>query len=374
MVEIRKEGSTPPVGKPWLVVVVSLIVSLLIGEAILRLAWTNPYETENTDHLIRLRLAHTHRRFPVDRRILGSEEPLGWYRTDERGYILPSFQFEDPDATILFLGGSTTQCRAVLEDLRFHALVSQALGERGLRINALNAGLAGGTVQDSMNILLNHSVDDEPDVAVMMHAANDIARLWADGSYVYRMGQPASAGTAARWALQRLSISTSFFGAVRWWLTAAPLELDEFERRAALSREDAEIDATPFVQRLRGFVGMARGFGIVPVLMTQPAISVRPADSPAWINPKNQERFNELIRMVAAEEDVTLIDLERHLVEDVPDWDQPMRIFYDGIHINDEGSRVYGAYIAQRLWEDVFQPGLTGRRPMQMKNPPSRLP
>ena len=355
MGENEKESAQAPAGgQRWLVVAVSLLLSLLLGEAMLRVAWTNPYATEDTDHLIKLRITHANRRFPVDRSIIGAEEELGWYRTDERGYILPSVRFEDPDATVLFLGGSTTQCLAVLEPLRFHALVSEELAGRGVRVNTLNAGRAGGTAHDSINILLNHAVDDAPDVAVMMHAANDIALLWADGSYIQRMGQSASAGTGARWLLQRLSISSSFFGALRWVFTAAPLIPGEFEHRAALAREKAAIDAEPFVKRVRGFVGMARGFGIVPVLMTQPAISVRPADSPAWINAKNQEIFNELVRKVARDEDVTLIDLERHLVEDVAGWDEPMKIFYDGIHVTDDGSRVYAAYIARRLWQDIF--------------------
>jgi hypothetical protein len=31
-----------------------------------------------------------------------------------------------------------------------------------------------------------------------------------------------------------------------------------------------------------------------------------------------------------------------------------MRIFYDGIHVTDEGSRAYASYIAQRLGETVL--------------------
>ena len=149
----RNESPPAPRGRRWLLVVVSTMVSLLLSEAILRVAWTNPYADEDTDQMLEVRRAHANRRFPVDRSVIGAEQQLGWYRTDERGYILPSRRFEYPDSTLLFLGGSTTECRAVLEELRFHAIASDELLERGVRVNALNAGLSGGDAHDSLNIL-----------------------------------------------------------------------------------------------------------------------------------------------------------------------------------------------------------------------------
>jgi hypothetical protein len=73
--------------------------------------------------------------------------------------------------------------------------------------------------------------------------------------------------------------------------------------------------------------------------------------TPDWVDPLNQEVFNYIVRKVGVEEDTVVIDLVRHLIEDIPDWNQPMKIFYDGVHVNDRGSEVYAGYIAERLYE-----------------------
>jgi lysophospholipase L1-like esterase len=83
--------------------------------------------------------------------------------------------------------------------------------------------------------------------------------------------------------------------------------------------------------------------------MTQPLANIRTAFTPDWVDPRNQEVFNHIIRTVGAEEGAVVIDLVRHLVENVENWKQPMKIFYDGVHVTDRGSEVYAEYIAERL-------------------------
>lgn len=343
-------------------VVVAFAVSTLLAEGLLRLAWHNPYANETTDHLIRLEVQHPLRDMELDRSALDPENPRARFRTDARSYILPSRQYEDPQATVAFLGGSTTANNAVLEELRFPARVSTVLAERGLRINTLNAGKSGISSQDSINLLFNHVVLDQPDVVVMMHAHNDIGRLTGKGEYGARSEGPSDLRTVARWALQRGSIHSSLVGALRFWQTTTTLQLQPFERKGKPA-ESASLPTEKYVARLKTFVGVCRAFGITPVLMTQPVINVRTPLTPDWTDPRNQEIFNHLIREVGAEEDVLVIDLVRFFFEEVDGWREPMVVFYDGVHFTDRGSDLAARYIADRLYEVALPPVLEGVKP-----------
>src|SRR5437867_8610086 len=95
------------------------------------------------------------------------------------------------DATVAFLGGSTTECVAVQEDLRFPALVSVLLAQQGLKVNTLNAGRSGNALHDALNNLLNHVINDHPDFVVLMHVSNDIGYLRAgDKDFQSLIGHP----------------------------------------------------------------------------------------------------------------------------------------------------------------------------------------
>ena len=341
-------------GRRLLLIGLSFIVSATLCEGLLRVFWTNPYRSEVPEQMVRLRMQHALRSIPVDRSQIDPASPTSELRTDERSYILPSHRFEHPDFTIAFLGGSTTECAAVSEKLRFPALVSTLLEEHELRVNTLNAGLSGNTTQDAINLLLNHVVQDQPDVVVLMEAWNDVGVLALDPSYRSRSGEVLSASTAARWALQAASARLSLFGALRSYATMRPLETRGFAGGADPHHEQVAVPAEPYVRRLRAFVRLARAFEIAPVLMTQPAVGARTALTPGWVDAGNQSAFNAAMRRVATEEGVVLIDLARHLAEDVEGWNMPMKVFYDGIHVTDDGSRIYASYITDRLRDTVL--------------------
>jgi GDSL-like Lipase/Acylhydrolase family len=352
----RPSRRPPSLGRRLALVFLSLLISAGLCELLLRLLWTNPYRNELPDQILPLALHHRHKALPVDRSAIDASAPEVYLRTDDRAYLLPIRHFDHPDATIVFLGGSTTECAAVDEELRFPALVSTLLEEHGLHVTTLNAAKSGNATQDSLNVLLNHVVEDHPDVVVMMHAANDVGILYQAGSYRSRMGAPMTFAVPLRWALQAGSAHSWLLGALRNW-TVGSLHPADFQVRAEKKSERADLPVDEFEHRLRAFVGIARAFDIVPVLMTQPLITMRTALTPDWTDPVNQERFNETIRRVAADEDVVLIDLARYVAEEVPGWNEPMNVFYDGVHVTNHGSRIYADYITRRLLETVFADG-----------------
>lgn len=344
----RRKSRIP---KKLLLLVISTCLAIVAAELLLRCCWHNPYRREEPDRVVRLRLQHANAHHRIDRSAIDAEHPVIDFRTNDRSYIEPSFQYVEPDCTIAFLGGSTTECCAVREELRFPTLVSSLLGERGYRVTTLNAGTSGNTVHDSINILLNHTYQDRPDYVVLMHACNDIGLLSEAGSYDLRAGRYMSWASAARSAAMKLTNYSSLAGLTRQVLREhthfVPIAPAELEPRPQADRSST-IDGA-FEQRLRGFVQLARSFGIQPILMTQPISSHFTELTPSWVDQDMQLRFNETVRRVGADVEVPVIDLVDHLEQHVPNWDRHLHLFYDGIHVTDEGSRVYGEHIAEVL-------------------------
>lgn len=340
-------------GRRLLLIGLSLFVSAAFCEVLLRVLWTNPYRHEMPDRVALVRMHHGLRQLPVDRHNVTPDSPKALLRTDDRSYILPSRRFEKPDKTIAFLGGSTTECAALDEDQRFPALVSQLLEAQGLKVNTLNAGVSGNTTQDALNILLNHMNQDGPDVAVLMEAANDVGVLIGDGSYRTREAEVSSLSSSLRWPVQLASAHLSLAGALRAFFTLATVPPAE-KLDPSKAVEPPRAPPEQYVKRLRAFARLCRAFGIEPVLMTQPSVTTPSADTPRWVTAKNQRAFNDEVRRVAREEEVPLIDLAQHLADDVPNWEAPNTVFYDGIHVTAAGAKIYAEYITRRLRETAL--------------------
>ena len=332
----------------------STLVSLLVLEVILRGLWTNPYSGTAVEYIVKLRVNHPGLSLKVPRDLIDPEDPVVTYRQDGRGYTKPSFRFEKPDCTVAFLGGSTTECLAVREDLRFPALVSQKFEDKGLRVNSLNAARSGNTLHDSINLLYNHVVQDRPDVVVVMHAVNDAGLLRAKGGYDSRMGEYVELRTLGKYFVQWTSIKSSLCGLVRYAMTSGRCRRKDFEPDVAES-EKAVPDPAPFRARLCVFVDMCRDLNITPVLMTQPLASTcRNAMTPDWADAASQKVFNEVTRDVSRAKKVLLIDLEAQLAQRVRDVEEAKKVFYDGMHVTDYGSQIYAEYIVAGM-EDLLR-------------------
>jgi lysophospholipase L1-like esterase len=328
---------------------VATVVALGAAELVLRLVWHNPFRHESPDHLIKLRMQHARTDHAYKTGLPGAGDTEIHLRTDERSYILPSGRHAGALATVVFLGGSTTECAAVHEDVRFPALVPVLLAEKGLTIDALNGGHAGNNVHDIINVLFNHVIDDKPDVAVLMEASNDVGTLRGSKSYAPSMDGAVSVKLATKWVIQIMSSHSALVGLLRQSATREQLKPKDpgSDWRQTQAPADSAIVGM-YRAHLKTFVHMCRDFGIEPVLMTQPYSRHRNALTPAWLESTAQDQFNDIIRDVGRSEAVLVIDLVTH-VRAIPGWDTPNQIFYDAIHVNDAGSRVYATYIAEQL-------------------------
>ena len=86
---------------------------------------------------------------------------------------------------ILFLGGSSTQCEALLPDQRYPETVDRLLRERfpEIKIEILNAGLAWYTAKHSLINYVTYYEAWQPDLVIVMHSMNDLYRSFSPPEY-----------------------------------------------------------------------------------------------------------------------------------------------------------------------------------------------
>jgi lysophospholipase L1-like esterase len=335
--------------KNLLLLVFSLIITLLTVELSLRLFWSNPYAGSDADKIVKLRINHVNMNHQLHRKLINEERPTVLYRTNNRGYLEPAIRFDNPDLTIVFLGGSTTECMVVEEQKRFPFLVSKLLEEKGLRVNSLNAARAGNTLHDSLNILLNHVSLENPDIIILMHAINDIGILGTHNDYSSRMGHNTSITDIGKYTVQIASTHSAFIGFIRRTLT----DYAHLHWRDDINYKNMQIeDIEPFRARLKIFVATCKAFGIVPIFMTQPITgNIKNEITPEWMDLEAQRVFNRTIREISNITNTEIIDLETYISSNVKNEDELKHIFYDGVHVTDYGSSLYAQHITERIHE-----------------------
>ncbi len=255
-------------------------------------------------------------------------------RTDDAGFMMPSRIHDAPDLTIIFLGGSTTECVYNDETKRWPYQVGRLIEQQtGLRINAINGGKGGSHSLHSITVLLSKVIPLEPDFVVLMHNINDFAHLLHHRSYWNRdsersivISRPVNQPPLTQLALFAKSIRNAtipkiYFTVKRLfgqqlttaWHDNAPFAPVPTSGKVALTD-------TQFRKSLRTFVAIARIWGCIPVLMTQ---SNRLGDegdrdsSLAWMAVRQRseeiglgygefkrqyDQFNQAVRQVATEE------------------------------------------------------------------------
>lgn len=290
---------------------------------------------------------------------------------DDNGFIYPSKIHDDPDVTIVFLGGSTTQCTFVDEYNRFPYLAGKLLEEKVGKVNSCNGGMSGNHTLHSINTLVNKVMPLDPDIVIMMHNINDLGILLYEGTYwndhwnrgmiaPFPPSPPPSIKRIAREVKNYLvpNLYARFSNLLRKASRRIGEESDEWaELRGRKLNIDKEFLTKSFADNLRMFISLCRIKNITPVLMTQPnRLKENPDETIRKIlgtlekdfGIKYEEyrdiynAFNETIRSVGEANDVLVIDL----AERVP---QEKEYMYDGIHLSDNGSKFVAGIIAEEL-------------------------
>ncbi|PJI41036.1 SGNH/GDSL hydrolase family protein [Ferrovibrio sp.] len=295
--------------------------------------------------------------------------------TDEQGFIQPGRMHRDPDITIAFLGGSTTECLYVEAQERFPVLLGRALeAQLGLKINIINAARSGSNTQHMQLVLQGKILPLKPDIVVLMENVNDLGVLSRYGSYwnddpTYRLvrEESRSIGAGIRFLRDGLfgysyrllrhagaQISTAF------GLSSAQAQ----PNGGAVKNEDW---ARQYEASLTQFVHTAKSWGARPVLMTQVVLSSgdRRRDDGAGGNyladallarqgfsaqsfDDMHSYFNEIVRYVAVRHQAGLVELSR-----AGGWNETM--LYDGLHFSTPGARRVSALAVPVLATEILR-------------------
>ncbi|MCP4665414.1 MAG: SGNH/GDSL hydrolase family protein [Deltaproteobacteria bacterium] len=313
----------------------------------------------------------------------GKDSPASFYRlrTDKDGFIIPSFLHENPDVTIFFLGGSTTQCTDMAEEERFPYLTGRLLEkDLNVKINSINSGASGSHSFHSINRLLNVILPFKPDIVIMMHNWNDLATLIIERSYwnsnPYRSTIVIKRRTIQGHFVQFIaSLSDKFFPNLSTRLKYVyyklkPSKTDEFATRRGKKVRFAkkQLDKE-FAMNMQTFIDICRTRGVTPVLMTQASrLSYNDPEIRHWWSVKERtfknsitfeqfqemhEAFNDIILEKAEKNNVMAIDLAK----EVP---MEKEFFRDAVHLTGIGSTFVSGVISKYLKKIVHMRAVRG--------------
>jgi lysophospholipase L1-like esterase len=295
-------------------------------------------------------------------------------RIDNDGFIIPSKKYSDPDISIVFLGGSTTECRFVEEENRFPYLTGLLLERKlGIRINSYNAGRSGNNSLHSLDILLNKVLPLKPDIVIMMENINDISILLHEKSYWNK--------NKSRSVIFNVNdeIVSNFIKIMRdRWIPNVSAELRNIDRsirsfRKSGSKPNDEFAATrgkpividkysmveQFEMNLQSLIYLCKARNIIPVIMTMSSRFKEKPDKIVADAVKDTgvdygqfkdifDTFNESIRKKAKENNIMVIDLAKKIP-------QEKELLYDIVHHNDKGSIKCAEIISEQLAPMVQQ-------------------
>jgi lysophospholipase L1-like esterase len=293
-------------------------------------------------------------------------------RVDRQGFIMPAKIHPHPDLTIVFLGGSTTECTYVDEQARFPYLVGRLIEqETHLKVNSYNAGRSGNNTLHSLNVLLNKVVNLKPDIVVMMHNINDLAILMYEKTYwntnpsrspiIEKKPNFKTVGKDLEQTfhlVRDLTFPNLSHAIKKMFSFGRKSRGDEFkEVRGRKITINQDLVVREFSLNLQTFINICRARGIIPVLMTQPS---RLTDHPDPLIKRLMhnletsqgityaefkgafDRLNQTIREVGAKNHLLVIDL----AQEIPPVKENI---CDVAHLNDRGSRLVAARIAADL-------------------------
>lgn len=275
------------------------------------------------------------------------------FRTDSNGFILPGAIHKDPELSICFLGGSTTECRYVSEEKRFPYLVGREIEAlTNLKTNTFNSGRSGNHTFHSIDIFINKVLPLNPDIAILMHNMNDWVTLVMEGTYWNN--NPSRALI--------IDPNIDYEQSSDEWKNS---------RNKDLTIDTAQV-LNQFSLALNLYIDICRNYDITPVIMTQPSRfhesvkenlhgAMRAAAEDIGLELNTfiylQDEFNATIRNVANNRSILLVDLAEMIPESPA-------LLYDIVHYNNDGSEAVAKKISQSLLGSIdfnqqsYRPGV----------------
>jgi hypothetical protein len=211
----------------------------------------------------------------------------------------------------------------------FPSVLERLLRSTGIKATVINASHAGMDIEDNTNDLKSRGAQLKPDYVILYQMSSTITSLSKrllsgsasktprDGS---NLQNSKKAVDSTVWLVEQTAIYAQLKGHLTSRLTGKRVLSDSLGRSG-----DAEFDA-----KIRGFIAATRNIGATPILCTFATSHVR-RDLPdfpdsvttlvfkyniylsltGWV--ETIERFNNILRHIAAEEGILLIDVEKEI-------------------------------------------------------------
>ncbi len=291
--------------------------------------------------------------------------------TDKDGFLTNSTSLnESDDVDIIFFGGSTTASLYVDEDLRWTKLVNNNLSTTLNRpIKILNSSLSGNNSMHSNLALIAKGIEKSPKIAVIMNVVNDIGLLANTNSYFdvpatrsiinnkYLESNDKSYYNRFSFFIRNTlkSLYPNLYGFVRDRLIGYNMTIrkDEFANYRK-SSFDKDVILNEFSKSINLFISICKNYNIEPVLMTQFNLFnnfeyVKQNYYEIYRTDEQLTQFieiynsaNDLLRDIAFEQKIEIIDLDRMLPKTKDN-------FVDAVHLNNNGSITVSEIITQSL-------------------------
>jgi GDSL-like Lipase/Acylhydrolase family len=294
-----------------------------------------------------------------------------FFTTNEYGFRGDSLAVPKPtrEFRIFVVGGSTAECFYLDDGDDMSRVLQNELAAQG-QVKVYNVGLSGTASDDHIALIAQRLVHLQPDLIVVFAGLNDLRRSILGFDYLHYASEAVQPEPCyRRWLMKSQIVRRLVYLKRRvdpdpeGVLETRTLESD-YARKVALQRSVPETDADPRVDtagyrdNLITLVGIARAHHFQLVFMTHPSTWNSKVDSGAhdhqWMRffehvvyPERTmdsalERFNDVMRGIAASDSVPLYDLARELPKST-------EYFYDDCHFNRAGALSAGRGLASFL-------------------------
>lgn len=365
-------------GRGVLVALASLLVSLAAAELVLRRLspLPDPYRRLKGTAVVRSPgTAYIPSAFAPRHRMATRAEPglpgfdprVRVFTVNELGFRGPPLRNPKPadELRVFLVGGSAIECAVLADPEAVNARLQARLEGRfpGRRVRVYGAGKSGDTSIDHVAMVAHRIAQLQPDLLVVMAGANDMVAVLRGRPYLDRAAGAVSDSlipggrllgmAATELQLVRLAYAVGTgtgTDSVQPTSVRAHAEATAGRRRAA---GPPRVRTGPYAVNLRTLAGIAAGQRVPLILMTQPTSWRSPEPAAVrwhWMTgwPERYPEvaldsalgeYNQVMREVAAEQGVPLIDLAATLP-------RSMTYFYDDMHFNPRGADELAARLA----------------------------
>ena len=353
--------------KHILAIVIGLMLSFILLEGLLRIFQPIEYRVRGNKIWLpqdRKYQFTNNKTDKLDKIIYSSRNHMG-FRGEPSPQKFPEY------LTIIAVGGSTTACEFISDNKTWCDLLAVNLKNKFKYLWLNNAGLDGHSTYGHIVLMEDYIIKIRPKVVLFLIGANEI-KLETSRVYDNQQLKKPLAGLFALWdnlvnKSEVLNYSINFFRfskAKRRGITHTPwnfYSMQQFdipaEEVSRILLEQKQKYLTPYAERLNRLIVISRQNSIEPVLITQPSVFGDLIDP---ITGKNLARggafdwngklfwqilelYNDVVRNIAAEHHVGLIDLAREMPKTT-------EYYYDTFHFTNTGCEKVAEIIYQNLY------------------------